>query len=148
MKTQTPVPDHMETFGIVYFARMVDKIRLHAAGLLPETFRDHLGFADTTSFDARFCRYWEIDYEEIKKVTLSGASTEAVFEHLFRDKKPLNPERIFVWNLFLLKRGWRDSGSDGLMAEKTAGGFAHRDDIQTYVDLHDAEEGRPVRQRF
>lgn len=147
-RTQTLVSAHVETFGIVYFARMVDKIRLHAAGLLPASFHGHLGFADPTSFDSRFCRYWEIDYDQAKARVLQGGSAEEIFEDLFRGGKPSNQERILVWNLFLLKRGWRDSGSDGLNAEKIAGGFGNRDDIQTYVDLHDVEEGRPVRERF
>ena len=30
----------------------------------------------------------------------------------------------------------------GLIVEKELNGCAHRDDIQTYVDLHDADEGR------
>ncbi|RRJ94623.1 DUF5069 domain-containing protein [Opitutaceae bacterium TAV4] len=148
MSAQTPVSDHVETFGIVYFARMVDKIRLHAAGLLPASFHGHLGFADPTSFDSRFCRFWELDYEQVKARTLQGGTAEEIFTDLFRDRKPPNQEQIFVWNLFLLKRGWRDSGSDGLRAEKAEEGFADRGDIQTYVDLHDVEEGRPVRARF
>ncbi|EIQ01782.1 hypothetical protein OpiT1DRAFT_00357 [Opitutaceae bacterium TAV1] len=148
MNTQTPVSDHIETNGIVYFARMVDKIRLHAAGRLPTDFHAHLGFADPTSFDARFCRFWELDYEQVRVRTLQGGTAEAIFADLFRDRKPPNVEQILVWNLFLLKRGWRDSGSDGLAADKARSGFAGRDDIRTFVDLHDAEEGRPIRERF
>ncbi|WP_075087458.1 DUF5069 domain-containing protein [Verrucomicrobium spinosum] len=34
MSYQIPVSDYEETSGIVFFARMVDKIRLHAAGKL------------------------------------------------------------------------------------------------------------------
>ena len=32
MQTQTPCSDYVETKGLIYFARMLDKIRLHAAG--------------------------------------------------------------------------------------------------------------------
>src|SRR5213596_2472849 len=35
MKMQTPVSDRVETKGLVYFARMLDKIRLKARGELP-----------------------------------------------------------------------------------------------------------------
>ena len=35
MQTQTPCSDYIETKGLIYFARMLDKIRLKAAGELP-----------------------------------------------------------------------------------------------------------------
>jgi len=54
MNTQTPCSDYVETSGIIFFARMLDKIRLNAQGLLPAGY--NLGFSDPTSFDARFCR--------------------------------------------------------------------------------------------
>jgi len=142
MSTQFPVSDHVKTRGVVYFARMVDKIRLHAAGQLSVAYVGHLGFADTTSFDARFCKFWELDYEAVKARTLKGGTVEAIFDDLFAGRQPLNAEQVFVWNLFLLKRGWRDSGTPGVIAEKAASGFAGRADVQTYVDIHDVEEGR------
>src|SRR5580704_11531991 len=63
MKNQTPCSDYFETSGIIFFARMLDKIRLNALGLLPDGY--NLGFSDPTSFDARFCRFWEIDYDQL-----------------------------------------------------------------------------------
>ncbi|MDF3056599.1 MAG: hypothetical protein K0R17_814 [Rariglobus sp.] len=142
MSTQFPVSDHVKTRGIVYFARMVDKIRLHAAGQLPAAYIGHLGFADNTSFDARCCRFWGLDYEQVKARTLKGGTAEEIFDDLFAGRPPLNVEQVFVWNLFLLKRGWRDSGTPGVVAEKASAGIGHRADVQTYVDIHDFEEGR------
>jgi len=142
MSTAFPVSDHVKTRGIVYFARMVDKIRLHAAGRLPADYIGHLGFGDITSFDARCCRFWELDYEQVKARTLQGGTAEEIFDDLFRDRKTPNDEQKFVWNLFLLKRGWRDSGTPGVTAEKAASGIAGRADVQTYVDMHDIDEGR------
>ena len=42
----------------------------------------------------------------------------------------------------MMKRGWRDSGSAGLAKQKADAGLGGRDDIQTFFDLMDAEEGR------
>ncbi|ATC63120.1 DUF5069 domain-containing protein [Nibricoccus aquaticus] len=148
MSTSFPVPDHQKTRGIVYFARMIDKIRLHAAGQLPADFIGHLGFADNTSLDARFCRFWSLDYDQVKARALHPGTTDEVFDDLFAGRQPLNTEHVFAWNLFLLKRGWRDSASAGVAAGKAASGFANRDDIQTWADLHDAEEGRPPQPTF
>ena len=44
MKNQTPCSDYVETSGIIFFARMLGKIRLNALGLLPDGY--HLGFSD------------------------------------------------------------------------------------------------------
>lgn len=140
--TAFPVSDHVKTRGVVYFARMVDKIRLHAAQKLPADYVSHLGFSDVTSFDARCCRFWGLDYQQVKARTLQGGTAEEIFDDLFAGRQPLNAEQVFVWNLFLLKRGWRDSGTPGVTAEKAAAGIPDRADVQTYVDMHDIDEGR------
>jgi gluconokinase len=121
---------------------MIGKIRLHAAGKLPADYIVHLGFANNTTLDARFCRFWALDYEKVKARALRAGTADEVFDDLFAGRQPLNVEHVFAWNLFLLKRGWRDSASSGVAAGKAASGFAHREDIQTWADLHDAEEGR------
>ena len=48
-------------------------------------------------------------------------------------------------NAFLKKRGWRDEASEELAESKKEAGFSNREDIQTWIDLHDAEEGRTPR---
>jgi uncharacterized protein DUF5069 len=143
MKDQTPCSDYVETLGINFFARMLDKVRLQAKGVLPDGY--NLGFSDPTSFDARFCRFWEIDYDQLAAKTLQGGTNEELLEWCFQGRKFPNEEQILVWNAFIIKRGWRDSGTPGLVIDKELYGFAKRDDILTYVDLHDADEGRALR---
>lgn len=140
MKNQTPCSDYVETSGIIFFARMLDKIRLHSLGLLPDGY--NLGFSDLTSFDARFCRFWEIDYDHLAAKTVEGGTNEELLEWCFQGRERPNEEQILVWNSFIIKRGWRDDGTPGLIVEKELYGFADREDIQTYVDLHDADEDR------
>ncbi|HEX8313066.1 MAG TPA: DUF5069 domain-containing protein [Chthoniobacteraceae bacterium] len=48
--------------GLVYFGRMLDKIRLAAAGELPEGWQPARGTAMKGSFDARCCNFLCIDY--------------------------------------------------------------------------------------
>ena len=140
--TFLPCADHVETCGVVFFARLLHKIRLSAAGLLPADY--NLGPSNPTSFDARFCRFWEIDFDALTARTLQGGTDEEIFDWLFAGRT-LNPEHVLIWNNALLKRGWRDDGSDELAETKKACGFGDRDDIQTYADFHDADEGRKPR---
>jgi hypothetical protein len=144
MQTQTPCSDYNETKGLVYFARMLDKIRLKARGELhPDYF---VGVDDDpTMFDARCTRFLGVDYNELVDRTLKGGSDEEILKWCFeRGRKP-SEEEIKIWNAFLLKRGWRDEASTDLKAAKKREGFEDRDDIQTWVDLHDVEEGRTPR---
>jgi len=140
MQNQTPVTDYKKTQGLIYFARMLDKIRLHAAGKLEAGY--FVGVEDPTLFDSRCVRFLGVDYDELTKRTLEGGTDEEILEWCFeRGRKP-SEEEIEIWNAFLAKRGWRDEGSEELMDAKKRAGWEKRDDIQTWVDLHDAEEGR------
>ena len=138
---QTPISDRVETKGLVYFARMLDKIRLHAARKLPPDY--FVGVDDDpTMFDARCTRFLGIEYKELAVRTLQGGSDDEILEWCLKRGRRPNEEEIKIWNAFLLKRGWRDEASADLQAAKERNGWGNRDDIQTWVDLHDAEEGR------
>jgi len=140
MQTQTPCSDHVETKGLIYFARMLDKIRLNAAGRLAPGY--FVGVADPTFFDARCARFLGVNYDELVERTRQGGSDEEILEWCFERGRRPSEEEICVWNAFLTKRGWRDEASADLQAAKERSGLGDRDDIQTWVDLHDAEEGR------
>lgn len=138
---RTPVTDYKETKGLVYFARMLDKIRLKSKGELSPDYFVGLD-PDPTVFDARCTRFLGIDYDELVDRTLNGGTDLEILEWCFeRGRKP-SEEDIKIWNAFLLKRGWRDEASEDLQAAKERNGWGNREDIQTWVDLHDAEEGR------
>ena len=139
----TPCSDYEETRGLIYFARMLDKIRLNAEGRLEDGY--FLGTEDPNFFDARCTRFLGVNYEELAVRTLEGRSNEEILDWCFAHGKKRSEEEIEVWNAFLAKRGWRDNGSADLQAAKERLGWGRRDDIQTWVDLHDAEEGRTPR---
>ena len=130
------------TSGIVIFARVLSKIRLHAAGQVPPGY--HLGLIDgIRTFDDRLCKFLRIDFSALTARTLAGGTDEEVLEWCFSHGHRPDPEQIEIWNGFLIKRGWRDTGTPGLLKNKIAANLAHREDILTYFDLMDAEEGRP-----
>ena len=57
---------------LVYFGRMLDKIRLHAAGRLPADYAANLGESNPRFFDARCCRFLGIRYAELVARTAQG----------------------------------------------------------------------------
>jgi Domain of unknown function (DUF5069) len=133
-------PRH-QTGGIVVFARILDKIRLNAAGTLPEGY--HVGIVPgNRTFDDRLCKFLGVDFDALASRTLAGGSDEEILEWCFTQGRQPDAEQIEVWNAFLTKRGWRDPASTGFEKSKAQAGFADREEIQTYFDLMDAEEGR------
>ena len=129
------------TGGIVVFARVLDKIRLNAAGKLPEGY--HLGIVEgNRTFDDRLCKFLRVNFDVFAARALAGGADEEILEWCFAEGRRPDAEEIEVWNAFLIKRGWRDSGTAGLVKNKAEAGLAHRDDLLTYFDLMDVEEGR------
>ena len=127
--------------GLVYFARMLDKIRLHGAGRLHPGFHGNLGVA----FDGRCCRFLGMTYPVLCERTLAGGSDDEIFAWCGEHGTKPGEEQILVWNKFMLKRGWRDE-DDGstqeLEAYKTASGLGHRTDLLTFFDYYEVDEGR------
>jgi gluconokinase len=98
--------------------------------------------ASGRTFDDRFCKLVDIDFEALRERVLQGGSDEEILEWCFQTGRQPDAEQIEIWNTFMEKRGWRDSGSSGLDKAKTEAGLAQRDDIQTFFHLMDVEEGR------
>lgn len=130
--------DYEKVGGIVYFGRMLDKIRLRAAGRLPSDY--FTGTAHPTHFDSRCCRFLRVDYELLRTRVVASGSDEEILAWCFDQGYRPTDDLIEVWNEFMRKRGWRDAGSAEFAKAKSERGFGQRDDIQTWFDLHLAEE--------
>jgi hypothetical protein len=128
-----------QTLGIYVFPRVVDKIRLQAAGTLPAGY--HVGIVPgNRTFDDRLCKFLEIDFDAFATRVLQGGSHEELMEWCFENGRKPTAEQIEIWNGFMSKRGWRDNS--GFDKNKADAGFTHRPEIMTYFDLFEAEEGR------
>lgn len=123
------------------FGRILDKIRLDSQGLLPAGY--HVGVIDgSRTFDDRVCKLLGVGFEALKARVLEGGSDEEVLAWCFEQGRKPDPEHIEIFNGFMTKRGWRDAASAGLEKQRQEAGLGHRDDIVTFFELMDAEEGR------
>lgn len=128
--------------GLVYFGRMLDKIRLAAAGKLPPGWQAARGTTMTNSFDARCCRFLKIDYAALEAETLSGKKSDAeLLEWAFQHGRRPSDEEIEIWNAFMTKRGWRDAGTQRLN-ERLAEIGLPPGTVQTMFEFIDLDEGR------
>jgi gluconokinase len=140
MPTSHPCSPYAATRGLVYFARMIDKIRLQAAGRLPEIYHPHLGI----DFDGRCLRFLGgIDYAALRAQALKGGSNEELLDWSFRQgRKPTDVE-IETWSGFMSKRGWRDEAYDRIVFRLKEAGLEHRAaEAVTMFDFIDIDEGR------
>ena len=125
---------------MVWFPRMLDKIRLHARGELSAEYIPWLG----TGFDGRCLRYLRIAYDALVARVLQGGTDEEILQWCFTHGRELSEEDITIWSDFLRKRGWRDSSAviADLENSKKQSCLAHRTDLETYFLYNDADEGR------
>ena len=127
--------------GLVYFGRMLDKIRLHAAGKLPEGWQNARGVSMKGSFDSRCCSFLHIDYAALEAETLKGGSDKELLAWAFANGRKPTDEEIEIWNAFMMKRGWRDAGTQRLHERLAEIGLAP-DTVQTMFEFIDVDEGR------
>ena len=124
--------------GAYYFARMLDKIRLHAQESLHPDYHENLG----EGIDGRLCRYLHVSYQDVVKQVLSGLSDDDVWAWCQHNGRGLHEEDVTVWNGFVSKRGWNDAATEALEYYKRQSGLADRTDIQTVFDYYEVDEGR------
>ena len=133
---------YVQTSGLYYFARLLDKIRRHAAGELPADYHANLG----GGFDARCTSFLWIEYAALVERVKRGGTDEEVLEWAFNQGRKPSAEEIEIWNEFMRKRGWNDEMSERLALRKQESNCPDRTDIQTFFDYIDLDEGRDPRE--
>jgi gluconokinase len=124
--------------GLVYFGRMLDKIRVHARGDLPEDYQPNLG----KGFDAKCCAFLHLDYARLSERVKQGPTDEEILEWAFTTGRRPTDDEITMWNEFMRKFGWRDHAAEILERRKRESGMQDRADIETMFQFIDADEGR------
>jgi gluconokinase len=138
MQKQFPRSAYDKVNGIVYFARMLDKIRLKAEGKLPEEYFKNLEIG----FNGRCCRFLGITYADVRERVEQGGTDEEILQWCFDHGRRPNDEEILIWNAFMTKRGWRDDNTEHLNRQKAESGLSDRSEIQTLFDYYEFDEGR------
>jgi gluconokinase len=126
--------------GMMYFPRMVDKIRLHTRGELPPEYHANMG--KPVSADGVCLNFLRMNYDALKKRVAEGGTDEEILEWCFQNGRRLNEGDLTVWNNFMAKFGWNDFATPLLHRQKKEAGCIHREDIQTISEFIDFEEGR------
>ena len=137
MNTYPKSPKEM-TSGMMWFPRLVDKIRLHARGELAEDYHENLG----GGMDKRCLGFLRVEYPELRERVSQGGSDEEILEWCFEKGRRLNDGDLLVWNAFVSKLGWNDHATKRLEELKEKFGVLHLADVVTIADLLDLDEKR------
>lgn len=130
--------------GLVFFGRMLDKIRLSLAGRLPADLRENLG----DGFDGRTARFLRVSYPALVERVRGGddgGTDEEILAWCYAEGRRPEEDEVEVWNTFMRKHGLRDAVTPRLELRKQQSGLAGRTDIETIFQYIDADEGREVR---
>ncbi len=129
---------------LVHFGRMLDKIRLHAAGRLPAEWVANIGESVPRFFDARCCRFLGVSHADLAARTLQGGTDDEILAWAHARGTPRSDEDCLVWNAFMMKLGWRDEASERLRQRAAECGLADAK-VDTMFDLIELDEDREPR---
>jgi gluconokinase len=129
--------------GLVYFGRMVDKIRAYATGKLPPEYQEKLG----KGLDEHCADFLGVNYNRVVQLVNDGLSDGAILQSCFGMGRRPSDSEVYIWNEFMRKRGWNDELSETLESQKKKGAMLSRSEIQTVFQFIDADEGRFVNGR-
>lgn len=125
---------------MMFFPRMLEKIRLHERGELAEDYHANLGRPRTG--DGTCANFLRINYGVLRQRVLKGGTDEEILEWCYTNGRRLNEGDLVVWNGFISKLGWNDFASSLLEEEKQKCGLTDRADINTICELIEFDEKR------
>jgi len=135
---------HETVGGLVYFGRMLDKIRLFAKGELPSEYQALLGEKPAISFDGRCCRFLRISYASLVDQVLKNDSDALIFDWACAQGRRPTESETEIWNSFMQKRGWRDRSAPFLKKRVQEAGMPS-ELVLTHFDFIDLDEEWPLR---
>jgi hypothetical protein len=127
--------------GLVHFGRMLDKIRLHLRGELPDEYRPNFGLS--VGLDGTLCGFLGVEHADLIEQVRAGVGDEEILEWCYTRGTRLNAVQKRIWNEYARKLGWNDRASSFLDKVRAEDGStmetAH---LLTAFELMDHREGR------
>jgi hypothetical protein len=135
---EVPRSPRDEIDGVIYFPRLCHKVRLYAADELDPQYHANLG----SGMDLWTCQFLGVEYPALAYQILAGKSDSEVLAWAQESGTPRSMAEFAWWTSFMRTRGFRDDLAEKLVQRKEESGFQDRDDILTFMDYIDADEGR------
>jgi hypothetical protein len=131
-----PSPYLPHKCGLLHLPRFLAKIKKFLSGQLPKSYQRNF----TKGFDGFLCLHLNLDPQSIidlvQKYPNENDLDHALLQIFPKDLK------IHVWNRKLVQIGMSSMGKEAVETAKTKMGIPHRDDIISFADLIEIDEGR------
>jgi hypothetical protein len=138
-----PLPSPYEkTAKLVYFPRLIEKIRLHQQGRLPPDFQENFGDKKPWVLDDICCRFMRVSHAQLQALVTSQRTNEEILEQCWLLAGRRSEHEIDIWSGWITRVGWRDAQSPRIASWKREIAREKDESLQTLFDLLDAEEGR------
>ena len=132
----SPYMPHRTT-GLLHLPRFIAKIRKHLQGDLPASYQKNF----CRGFDRFLCLHLGIDPASVIEAVETAGEDEVLLEEKLAALFP-DDLRVEKWNRELVQKGMSVMGREALQQAKETMGAGHRDDIVSFADIIDFDEGR------
>lgn len=127
--------------GLHHLGRMLDKIRLHQAGKLPEDFRRNYGLS--IGLDGQLCGFLNVKFADVEAKLQACGSDAEIAEWIFSTGLRPNRSQAFIWNEHSRKLGWNDRVSVYLASVRSEPGWEHITAVTSFDIIEQSEEREP-----
>jgi len=125
--------------GWMHLPRFIDKVRLHLAGKLPEDYQANF----CKGFDGLWLETAGVSTEQFIEVVRNSITDGEVCDWVLKNVKKADAVKTAHRERMLNYPKKDDAEMQArLKMRKEQAGIAHRDEIQTFVDMIDADEQR------
>ena len=131
-----PSPYLPHKCGLLHLPRFLAKIRKHLGGGLPKSYQRNF----TRGFDGFLCLHLGIEPEQVIEIVRTSQDEDEVDARL----QEIFPEdlKVHVWNRKVGQMGMSEMGRESLQATKKKMGIDDRDDLLSFADMIEVDEGR------
>ena len=132
----SPYLPHRAT-GLLHLPRFIAKIRKHLKDELPASYQRNF----CRGFDRFLCLHLGIDPDAVIQLVRDCGEDEALLDRKLLELFPADL-RVAKWNRELVQKGMSEMGREALRQAKEKMGAGHRDDLLSFADMIDFDEGR------
>lgn len=131
-----PSPYIPHKCGLLHLPRFIAKIRKHLANELPSSYQRNF----TKGFDGFLCLHLGIDPQQVIELVKKYPEDQCLDTELMKILP--NDLKVHIWNRKLVQMGMSTLGQEKLKTVKAQMGLAHRDDLLSFADMIEIDEGR------
>lgn len=132
-----PSPYVPHACGLLHLPRFIAKAKKAVRGELGKSYQRNY----KKGFDRFLCLHLGIDPDQVEAIVAESGGDDAEIDRRLREILPADL-RVAKWNRELVQKGLSEMGRQALADAKRKMGIEDRDDLSTFADMIEFDEGR------